>query len=108
MTIPLQLSLGGVVTLRSISLSLGKASVAPGVELDATAAVNASIGPVGATLSGVGFSLSVTSVDDSSAPGNLGHADFEFGFKAPDGVGLGGRCRRGERRRIPEARRFDA
>ena len=85
-TIPLQLSLGAV-KIQSITVALGRATDGNGVTLDGTAALSVSIGPVGATISGVGFRVAVESADGSS-PGNLGNADFSFGFKTPDGVGL--------------------
>jgi hypothetical protein len=84
-TIPLNASIGPV-TVQSIGLALGIDAGA--VVLDGTAVLGASIGPVAATLSAVGFRIALTSASDSSNPGNLGNADLAFGFKPPSGVGL--------------------
>ncbi len=57
-----------------------------GLQLDAGATVTGDLGPLAASLDGVGFSLIVQFTDPPQ--GNLGPAQVDFAFKPPKGVGL--------------------
>jgi hypothetical protein len=82
-TLPIGLSIGGVVEIPSLRLTL--LAGASGVQLQLSATVGVVIGPVQATLSGLGIAANVTFPDDG---GNLGIADLDFNFQPPSGVGL--------------------
>jgi hypothetical protein len=86
-TIPLGLSLGGVVTLISAGITVG-VSDGPGVHLDGTLSLSTSIGPIGAVVTDTGLRMLLTFPAASEPPGNLGSADVQFRFKSPTGAGL--------------------
>jgi hypothetical protein len=82
-TLPIGLSIGGVIEIPSVRLTL--LAGASGVEFQLSATIGVVIGPVQATVSGLGMAANVTFPDDG---GNLGPADLAFDFKPPSGVGL--------------------
>jgi hypothetical protein len=86
-TLPVQRSIGGTLTLQSIGFSLG-AGPNKSIELDAMLTLSASVGPIAATISDVGLRILLTYLDDTVPPGNLGNLNLDFGFKPPSGVGL--------------------
>ena len=82
-TLPVGLSIGGVLTVPTIYLGLYIADAALVAEVSAS--VGLSIGPVKAVVDRIGLTLAATFPDSG---GTLGIADLGFGFKPPSGVGL--------------------
>jgi len=80
--LPLHTSLGPV-TFEQLYIALGTA--AEGVQLELSAGLSASLGPVRAVVERVGMKAELTFPDGG---GNLGPAELTFGFKPPNGVGL--------------------
>jgi hypothetical protein len=82
-TLPIGISIGGVVQIPSVRVVLlGGAS---GVQLQLSASLGLAIGPIEAAISGIGIAANVTFPDDG---GNFGPADVDFNFLPPNGVGL--------------------
>jgi hypothetical protein len=86
-TVPIHQSLGGVGLLESIDLALG-AGTGPEVELDLLVTGSASIGPVTASVAGMGLRILLTYLKETDPRGNLGNLNLHFGFKAPAGAGI--------------------
>ena len=82
-TLPVELSLAGLVTMQAIHLGL--AATDGGITADISAVASADIGPVQLTVDRMGIAAGLTF---PSAGGNLGLADMSVGFKPPEGVGL--------------------
>lgn len=76
-------SVGGVLSVPSVDLSLH--AVDDHLAAQASAAVSVDLGPVHATVVGVGFGSKLTFPADG---GNLGVADLELAVVPPTGVGL--------------------
>ena len=81
-TVPVGLSVAGVSLL---SLHIGLQARDGDVRAEVSASLSASIGPVRALLDRVGVEGALSFPQGG---GNLGVADFDFGFKTPSGVGL--------------------
>jgi hypothetical protein len=79
LTLPLSFSVGGF-SLDELDLEV---DVSGGVELIARANVSAKLGPVTASVEGVG-----AHIDVSTGSGNLGLFDVNAGFIAPTGLGI--------------------
>ena len=82
-TLPVGISIGGTLTVPSIHLALQASDAA--LQMEVSAAVGLSIGPIQALVDRVGLSTALTF---PSTGGNLGVADLAFSFKPPSGVGL--------------------
>jgi hypothetical protein len=82
-TLPVGLSIRGVLTVPTIHLSLQAGET--GLQAEVSASVGVSIGPVHAVIERIGIAAAVTFPE---AGGNLGVADLDLGFKPPTGVGL--------------------
>jgi hypothetical protein len=83
LNLPTHLSLGPV-TFTSLALGL-RAQSTSGVVADLSGNISASLGPVQASIEGLGISSTITF---GQSGGNLGPADVAFGLKAPTGVSL--------------------
>jgi hypothetical protein len=81
-TLPVHVSAGGA-TLEAIHLGLRATPSTLDVELSAS--LGASLGPVRATVRGVGLELRLSG---SRQDANLGVADLQIGLRRPQGVGL--------------------
>jgi len=79
-TLPVQRQLG---PLRVDTVTLEVAVSDAGLTLGASAAGGFSLGPVSATISGIGATAALR-----FSPGNLGPVDLGFAFKPPTGLGL--------------------
>ena len=90
-TLAVHLSIGGVLSIDSIYISLRAGTDPTTNEANARLIVAASggldIGPVAATVDRVGMQMLVRPAP-KNAPGNLGGLDLSFGFKPPNGLGL--------------------
>lgn len=82
-TLPVGISIGGVLQIPSIHLGLDV--IDSGVQVEVSASVALSIGPVQALVDRLGLTNVLTLPSDG---GNLGPADLAFDFKPPSGVGL--------------------
>lgn len=82
-TLPVDLSLAGLVNLQAIHLGL--TATEAGIAADISAVASAAIGSVQLTVDRTGIA---TGLAFPSAGGNLGLADLNVGFKPPEGVGL--------------------
>jgi hypothetical protein len=82
-TIPVGVTVGGVLTVHHINVALGPGQNGHDVGLAVTGAFGFSLGPLKGTIEGLGFSL-----DMSFREGNLGIVDLDAGFKPPNGIGL--------------------
>jgi hypothetical protein len=82
-TLPVGISIGGVITVPTIHLALQAAGT--GVTIEVSAGVGLLIGPVKALVDRVGLNANITFPDSG---GNLGIANLDFAFKPPSGVGL--------------------
>lgn len=82
-TLPIGLSLGGVLTIPTAHLSL--LANGDGIQAEISASVGLSIGPVHALIDRIGVLGTVTFPEDG---GNFGPIDFDLDFKPPSGVGL--------------------
>jgi hypothetical protein len=82
-TLPVTLSLGGVVALQGIHLALSVDGSGAGFETSAIASLN--IGPLQAVVDRMGITTTLASPPNG---GNLGVLDLQLGFKPPSGVGL--------------------
>lgn len=87
-TIPLHLSIDGVLNLESLYLALKSDGSADSVELIVAVSGGLTLGPVTVTIDKVGLQLSLKTCDPHVSPGILGKADLGFGFKPPDGLGI--------------------
>ena len=83
-TLPVGISIGGVITIPTVHLALQASDGA--VVAEVSISVGLSIGPVQAVVDRVGIVSDITFPQDG---GNLGVADLVFAFKPPSGVGLG-------------------
>lgn len=87
-TLPIHKSVFGVVTVETVEIGIrfgDRTDAALTVDLGITPTLT--IGPIAATVRGLGLSTDFTFPKQGT--GNLGPADADFGFKPPDGVGLG-------------------
>jgi hypothetical protein len=82
-TLPVSLSLGGVVGVKAIHL--GVAADADGVAIETSAVATLDIGPVHAVVDRAGL---VATAAFPEGGGNLGVADLQVRFKPPSGVGV--------------------
>lgn len=82
-TLPLSLSVGGVVVLNGVHLGLSADAAGITAETSVVAALN--IGPVRAVIDRMGIVALATFPDTG---GNLGPVDLQLQFKPPSGVGL--------------------
>ncbi len=82
-TLPVKLSLGGVVSLQGIHLALTVDG--SGADFETSAIASLTIGPMQAVVDRMGIA---TTVSSPSGGGNLGLLDLDLGFKPPSGVGL--------------------
>ncbi len=82
-TLPVTLSLGGVVALQGIHLALTADST--GLTFETSAIASLSIGPVHAVVDRMGIATNVTAPQTGA---NLGVVDLDLGFKPPSGVGI--------------------
>jgi hypothetical protein len=82
-TLPVGISIGGVLTVPTIHLGLYVNDA--GLQAEVSASIALSLGPVHALVDRVGIMTLVTFPESG---GNLGVADLSFGFKPPSGVGL--------------------
>jgi hypothetical protein len=82
-TLPIGLSIGGALTVPSVHLGLQ--AVNTGIELEVSASVGLSIGPVQALVDRIGVEGTFAFPPDG---GNLNVVDFAYNFKLPSGVGL--------------------
>jgi hypothetical protein len=81
--LPIGLSIGSVLTVPTIHLSLRAGE--DGLTAEVSASVGAAIGPLRVLIERVGIATSVTFPKDG---GNLGVADLDVRFKPPTGIGL--------------------
>ena len=82
-TLPVGISIGGVITISAIHLGLQATGAALVAEVSAS--VGLSIGPVQALVDHLGITSALSFPDDG---GNLGIADVALAFKPPSGVAL--------------------
>ena len=82
-TLPVGISIGGVLTVPTIHLGLYVNDA--GLQAEVSASVGLSIGPVQAVVDRMGVLANLGFPDDG---GNLGFGDLNFAFKPPSGVGL--------------------
>jgi hypothetical protein len=82
-TLPVGISIGGILTVPSVHLALQASNAA--VVAEVSVSVGLSIGPLQALVDRVGMTGTLTFPDDG---GNLGVMDLAFAFKPPNGVGL--------------------
>jgi hypothetical protein len=82
-TLPVGISIGGVLTVPTIHLSLQAGET--GLTAEISASVGVSIGPVHTIVDRVGIAAAVTFPE---AGGNVGVADLDLHFKPPTGLGL--------------------
>ncbi|MEH1031113.1 DUF6603 domain-containing protein [Micromonospora profundi] len=91
-TVPVNLLLGGVLSVRELQLSLGPAEAAGGPGTAARLAVTATgsvvLGPFTVSFDRLGVAVEATTAS-LDAPGNFGLLDVAFGFQPPAGIGLG-------------------
>jgi hypothetical protein len=85
-TIPVHLSLAGVIDIDRIDLGLGASQ--SGADLDIAVTGGLSLGPISASVDRIGIRLSLTPTAPGAPPGNLDKLDLGFGFKPPNGLGL--------------------
>jgi hypothetical protein len=86
--LPLNLSFGGVFTLDALYIELragtdGKARIILAV------AAGVKLGPVSGAVDKIGLALNLAARPETAPPGNLGPLELGFGFKPPDGAGMG-------------------
>jgi len=87
-TLPIHQSLLEVITLETVDIAVLFGDRTEGaLAIDLGATVTLAIGPVDANVKGIGLSTTLTFPGEGT--GNLGLANADFGFKPPDGVGLG-------------------
>ena len=80
--IPVDIDLGAI---KVPMLHLGLGLSGDGVELEASGAISAQLGPFAMAVERMGTTAELTFPDGG---GNLGPADLEFAFKPPSGIGL--------------------
>jgi hypothetical protein len=85
--LPVHQALGGGALLDEVGLALGSGG-GESVALDLTASGTASIGPVTAVVTDLGFRVALEPRAGTEPAGNLGNVDVRLGFKSPSGVGL--------------------
>lgn len=85
--LPLHLSIGGVINIETLYVSLGAGSTGA-VRLVVATAAGVKLGPLAASVDRTGISLDLVPTPAPKPPGNLGSLDLRFGFKPPDGAGL--------------------
>jgi hypothetical protein len=81
-TLPVNVAVGG---LSFDALRVGLRAVQSELDAELSASMSVSLGPVRATVQGIGLEASLSG---SRPNGNLGVADLELGLKPPTGVGL--------------------
>jgi uncharacterized protein DUF6603 len=82
-TLPVGLSLGGVLNIPSVYLGLNASTA--GLQSELSTTISLSIGPIQAVVDRVGISSTIALPADGGAP-HIG--DSSFSFKPPSGVGL--------------------
>lgn len=82
-TLPVGISIGGILTVPSVHLALQASNAA--VVAEVSVSVGLSLGPLKALVDRVGMTGTLTFPDDG---GNLGVMDLAVAFKPPNGVGL--------------------
>jgi hypothetical protein len=85
-TIPLHLSIAGVLDIDTLTIALVASGSAAALDLSITGGL--ALGPIDATVDQVGVALIITPVPPGGPPGNLDKLDLGFGFKPPSGLGL--------------------
>jgi hypothetical protein len=85
--IPVHLSIADILSIDTIYIAI-RASGDSKALLQVALTGGLDIGPVAATVDGVGLQLELTPRAKTDPPGNLGNLDLGFGFKPPDGLGL--------------------
>jgi hypothetical protein len=89
LAIPLHLELGPVeISTLYASLGVSNADDDEFVKADFGVAITADFGPLVAVVDNIGVRAKLTPLDAPGQAGALGNADFDFGFKPPNGVGL--------------------
>jgi Family of unknown function (DUF6603) len=88
-TIPVGQSIAGLITIDSIYVALSARADPSAASLIVAVTGGISIGPITGSIDRVGLSLDLSPISPGQASGNLGLADVSFGFKPPDGAGLG-------------------
>jgi hypothetical protein len=81
-SIPVHFPIGGITI---ISVYVGLDAVSTGIQLEFSAVLNVSIGPVQAQIDRIGL---LALCNTAQTRGNLAIAEFGIGFKPPSGVGL--------------------
>lgn len=83
-TIPIEKTLAGALTIHHITMALGPSSKPQqDLSLEASGAFGVKLGPFQASVDRLGFTL-----DMAFREGNLGFMDLSLGFKPPNGIGL--------------------
>lgn len=85
-TIPVHLTIAGVLQLDTISVALQPGSDGSSAALEVGVTGGLTLGPVAVSVDKVGLQLNLKSA--ASGDGNLGDLDLRFGFKPPGGLGL--------------------
>jgi hypothetical protein len=85
-TIPVHLSLAGVIDINRVDIGLGGSP--SGADLDIAVTGDLSLGPISASVDRIGIRLSLTPTAPGAPPGNLDKLELGFGFKPPNGLGL--------------------
>jgi hypothetical protein len=86
-TVPVDLVIGGVLSISEIHVSLGPASTDGAARLTVTTTGSMLLGPFVVSFDRLGIAVDTTTAS-FDAPGNFGLVDIAFGFKPPEGVGL--------------------
>lgn len=86
-TLPVHLNLAGVLSVDSIGIALGGGGAGSAATLALTINGSLTLGPVEATVQGIGLQASLTPAP-SGTPGNVGPLDLDLGFQPPGGLGL--------------------
>src|SRR5271165_1377054 len=85
-TIPVHLSLAGVVDISRFDVAL--IASGSGAELDVAVTGGLALGPLNASVDRIGVRLTLSPTAPGAPPGNLDKLDLGFGFKPPNGLGL--------------------
>lgn len=84
--IPVHLSIGGVLNIDTVYVSIGPGEKPHSAALSGAIAGGLVLGPVAATVDRLG--VLVTLAQNDAGTGNLGKLDLGFGFKPPNGLGI--------------------